>query len=148
MPCEKCKCEGKCKCDSKCNQNACMSKKYTCLCPFSLGLALGITSGLTMMIFAWVAMGYGYGMWLVKQYALIYHGYGASWTGGLIGGLWGLLFGFIFGFIVGGLYDCFICCGRKCRWSRCQPGCGECKKTNGSNQQETRRYHGHHGERE
>lgn len=94
------------------------------ICPFTLGLALGITCGLFMIFYAWAAMWWGWGMSMVEQWGSVYSGYAATWVGGLIGGLWGLLKGFIFGFILAIIYNllthCKKCCGM-CGNQECGP---------------------------
>lgn len=84
------------------------------LCPFSLGIAIGVTKGLFILLLAWVAMWTGFGMSMVNHIASVHSGYSASFVGGLMGGLWGLVWGFIFGFVVALIYDwCLCCCSRK-----------------------------------
>jgi len=82
----------------------------TKLCPFSLGIALGVASGLFLMLFAWAGHLWHYGLPLISQIATIFYGYAPTVLGGLYGALWGLLEGFIFGFIVALVYDFCICC--------------------------------------
>lgn len=74
-----------------------------------MGLALGITKGLAFMLFAWVGYFFGYGVDMIHQVAVLYHGYGASVMGGVYGGLWGLLCGFIFGVIFAFIYNMCLC---------------------------------------
>ena len=92
------------------------------LCPFSFGLALGITAGLCKMIFAWSAAMWGYGAIVIDQYASLYYGYGPSLAGGIIGGLWGLIVGFIFGAVIAFIYNFILC---HCKSKYC------CQKKNG-----------------
>lgn len=80
------------------------------LCPVSFGLALGITSGLFLMFFAWAAAIWGVGGSVMDMYVSFYYGYGPTFLGGIIGGIWGLVVGFIFGAIIALLYDCIVCC--------------------------------------
>ena len=94
----------------------------TRLCAPTLGIAFGVVTGLSLMLLAWAGMWWGYGNTFIDQYSLIYHGYGASWMGGLWGGLWGLIEGFIFGFILALVYNCVSCC---CKCPCCKNG--ECK---------------------
>lgn len=82
------------------------------LCPVSLGIAFGVTKGLFLLLFAWSGWLFHYGTAFVERLALYYHGYDASFVGGLIGGAWGLVGGFIFGLVVGLIYDfCVSRCG-------------------------------------
>jgi hypothetical protein len=88
------------------------------LCPFSLGVAFGVTEGLFMLGLAWAGWLGGYGLTLISSFGDVFSGFGPSFMGGLIGGGWGLLEGFIFGFIAGVIYDCCLCCCKKsCRSS-------------------------------
>src|SRR5579864_3507978 len=96
MGCIMCMCKGDC--------------KKTKLSKFALGISLGLTKGLWLLISAWVAWGFGYGMAMVQHIAQFYHGYGASFQGGLLGGLYGLLCGFILGVVIGFFYNCALCC--------------------------------------
>jgi hypothetical protein len=91
------------------------------VCPFTFGLALGITSGLFMMFYAWAAWLWGWGNAIVDQYSSVYMGYEASLMGGVYGGLWGLLVGFVFGFLLIMFYHLLSCCKKMC-----------CKKGNGN----------------
>ncbi len=95
----------------------------TFLCPVSLGLAVGITSGLGMMLFAWMAAYNGHGMAMMDQYATLYTGYGASFGGGVVGAIWGLMSGFICGAVIGLIYNCV----HKMCMSRCESSCNKNK---------------------
>jgi len=90
--------------------HACQGTK---LCPIALGVAFGVTEGLLMMLFAWVAAYTGIGVSAIEHFSGIYHGYAPSLVGGLWGGLWGLIVGYIFGAVVGTIYNCTISCCRK-----------------------------------
>lgn len=80
------------------------------ICPFSLGVALGVAEGLFMLLFAWAGHFWHYGLALINLLATVYHGYAPTLPGGIYGGLWGLLDGFIFGFIVALIYNFCLCC--------------------------------------
>jgi hypothetical protein len=86
---------------------------YFALCPFSFGIALGVTKGLFVMLFLWAGYVWGYGLSVIESMSHVYYGVSASFAGGFIGFLWGFLFGFVFGVIVGFIYDCCICCMKK-----------------------------------
>lgn len=86
-----------------------------------LGLAFGVISGLSMCLFAWLALWQGLGATMVSQWAEIYPGYAATIQGGLIGGAWGLLEGLIVGLVVAWVYNFFLCC------CKCMCGCQNCK---------------------
>jgi hypothetical protein len=83
------------------------------LCPFSFGIALGVTKGLCMMFFFWSAYLWGYGLPFVDTLSQLYAGTGPTLFGGLIGFLWGFLIGFIFGAVLAFIYDMCVCC--KCK---------------------------------
>lgn len=90
------------------------SSSCTKLNAFAFGMAIGITKGLAMMLFAWGGYFGGYGMDMIHLIASVYHGYAPTVMGGFIGAGWGLLCGFVFGFIAGSLYNrclgCSFCC--------------------------------------
>ncbi|OGT37369.1 MAG: hypothetical protein A3F12_06315 [Gammaproteobacteria bacterium RIFCSPHIGHO2_12_FULL_38_14] len=92
----------------------CGGKKGGCLCPFSLGIAVGVTSGLFMIAYAWIAATWGVGATVIQDFSSMYPGYTPTWMGGLMGGLWGLLEGFIFGFLIAIFYNFVMCCKMKC----------------------------------
>lgn len=86
----------------------------TKFCPISLGVAFGLANGFCLLVLAWAAMWFGYGVPLVEMIGSFYHGYAATYMGGLFGALWGFIDGFIFGAIVGVIYNFCMCrcCGR------------------------------------
>ena len=83
------------------------------LCAISLGVAFGVTEGLLMLLFAWVAAYTGFGVSVVEHISSIYYGYAPNLVGGLWGGLWGLIVGFIFGVAVGAIYNLTISCCKR-----------------------------------
>lgn len=85
---------------------------YSVLCPFSLGIALGITKGLFVLFFVWAGYFWGYALPMIESISHVYYGVGPTFVGGFVGFLWGFLYGFIFGVIVALIYDCCICCCR------------------------------------
>lgn len=97
------------------------------LCPFSFGLAVGITSFFAILIWSLWMMIYGLPPMMVAMHMHVPTGWET-----FIHALLGLLKGFLFGFFVAIFYDLFACCARgMCRKSegegRCQCGCGcEC----------------------
>src|ERR1700733_6156818 len=96
----------------------CKCRTTTRLGVFPLGIALGIVSGLWMMLFAWAVYASGHGATLITQWGQIYTGYVASIQGGFYGFLWGFLDGFISGIILALIYNlllwgCKCCCGCK-----------------------------------
>ncbi len=87
---------------------------YSKLSKCGFGFALGITNGLGMMLLAWAAMQWGFGASMITQVASVYHGYDATWMGGLYGAGWGFVDGFIFGFVAAAFYNlCLCCCCKK-----------------------------------
>ncbi len=87
---------------------------FATLSPFALGLALGVIKGVCLIVLAYAAWIFGFGMPMVEHVASYYHGYHASFVGGLVGGVYGLVGGFIFGYVYGFLYNFFMhrCCGK------------------------------------
>lgn len=83
---------------------------------FSLAFALGIVSGLCMLLFALYAYKYGHGIVLIAQWSEIYTGYAPTMKGAWIGAAWGFIDGFISGLIIAVIYNlCLCCCGAVCR---------------------------------
>jgi hypothetical protein len=87
------------------NKDGCYSK----LCPVSLGVGLGVTEAIFMIVFAWAGLFFGYGIDMVHQISGVYIGYAPTIVGGLIGGGWGFVDGFIFGLIAGAIYNYCVC---------------------------------------
>lgn len=83
----------------------------------ALGVACGITKALFLILFAWSAMYWNYGLSTITQIGEIYQGYNATFLGGLYGGGYGLLVGFVFGCLIGFFYNLCVCC---CRCSLCR----------------------------
>jgi hypothetical protein len=79
------------------------------LCPFSLGLALGLTSGLAVIVWTVWAMYYGVMVAMSFRDAAVYAG-------------WMILDGFLFGFVLALLYDLIACCCFK-RMKKCDSDC-------------------------
>lgn len=79
------------------------------LCPFSFGLALGITYGLFVLFMALVIV---INMAPPEMEGLRPH---LTWMTVIMHSLWALLKGFIFGLVMALIYDGFICIGKKCR---------------------------------
>lgn len=89
------------------NSKACCKSRG--LCPLSFGLALGITSGLAVLIWMIVIM-YGF----MPTPPFIHEP--LTWGHGFIYALWGLLKGFVFGFVLALIYDLILCCkGKSCK---------------------------------
>ena len=85
------------------------------LSPVSLGLALGILWGVSLLVTGLVATYYSYGKPFVMAISVMYMGYEPSVTGSLIGGLIGFVDAFIGGLIIAWLYNFFLrcCCCKK-----------------------------------
>lgn len=96
--------------------------KYSKLSPVGLGIAFGFISGLSMMIFAWMAMKNGHGMQIIDLWSSIFPGYAATWGGGVVGAAWGFVEGFVTGLITAWVYNLCTCCG--CPMKGCC-GCGK-----------------------
>lgn len=79
------------------------------LCPFSLGIAIGIIDGLYMLLLGWGAWLWGYGHPFIEQVGGIFYGYAPTLLGGVLGGIWGFVEGFIFGVLVGLIYNLCAC---------------------------------------
>jgi len=86
------------------------------LCPVKFGIALGLTCALFMALAAWLAGSWGYAKSMVDMYGAMYHGYDASFEGGLWGILWGFIKGFVFGFVLISFYHLVKrCCSKSCQ---------------------------------
>jgi len=106
------------------------------LCPISLGLAIGLVSGLAMFIWALWLMYFGASP-MMAEYNLPVPTFKAA----LILLLAGFAKGFLFGFFVALFYDCIICwcknagycsvCSKGncscCKGDKCDCSCGCCK---------------------
>jgi len=85
------------------------------LCPVSLGLSLGLTWGLSVLIMGLVAHVYAYGKPFVAAVGALYIGYHPSISGSIIGGLIGFVDAFIGGAIIAWIYNAVSrCCEKKC----------------------------------
>jgi hypothetical protein len=73
----------------------------------ALGLSLGLTWGLTVLITTWWLLIVGSSGFTISNLSRFYFGYSFSWFGGIIGSLWGFVDGFICGFIIAWLYNMF-----------------------------------------
>ena len=71
----------------------------------SLGLALGILKGVGLMLLAFAGVWWGYGSEMISHLGLYYHGYAASYVGGLYGLALGFVCGFIGGYLIAKLYN-------------------------------------------
>lgn len=81
---------------------------------FPFALAIGITSGLGMLIMGLLAMHYHWGTPVVNLVASLYKGYAPTVEGALWGGLWGFIDGFICGIVIVFIYNiCIRCCKPK-----------------------------------
>lgn len=77
------------------------------------GVAIGVTTGIFMMLFAWAGRLWGYGIPIIHDISSVYLGYAPSLVGGLLGGLWGFVDGFIFGIVTGWIYNLCVSCSCK-----------------------------------
>ncbi|MBB72559.1 MAG: hypothetical protein CMF50_09200 [Legionellales bacterium] len=83
------------------------------ICVCSLGLALGITWGLGMLITGLFGTYTGYGLGFVNAMGSVYIGFDATLVGSFLGLVWGFADAFIAGVIIGWLYNLFSHCGCK-----------------------------------
>ena len=96
-------------------------KKRSHLCPFSFGLALGITSALAVLIWGAWMMYHGAPPAVIERMGPL------DWSNISIHALWTLLKGFVFGLVLALLYDLFACMCKSmcCRKSKLEAGsCG------------------------
>ena len=75
------------------------------LAPAKLGFALGLIWGLGVMLLAWGAWLFGYGLLFIRTLSSIYFGLSPSFLGGIFGGLCGFVDFFIFGFLAALVYN-------------------------------------------
>lgn len=91
----------------------------THLCPFSFGLALGITAALAVLVWtAWV-MFYGVPPMMAEHHPMIE----ATWGRGALHAVIMLVKGFVGGFVFAFIYDWILCIGGKC----CTKTDGKCE---------------------
>ena len=81
--------------------------------PLALGLALGVTWGVSVMLMGIVAFYFMYGTAFVTAMGAIYVGYEASILGSIIGGFIGFVDAFIGGVVIAWLYNVFSGCCKK-----------------------------------
>lgn len=112
--------------------NKCGTNSLGKLCPFTFGLALGITCGLFMFFWSIWVMYYGMPTSLPAAYAIA----NPSWSTSGVLGLIGLVKGFVFGLVFAFIYDLILCCCKKCRCCKSSSGemttCGKCGCTDKS----------------
>ena len=86
------------------------------LSPMSLGLAIGLTWGVSVLIMGLLATHFLYGTAFVSAMGHVYVGYEASILGSFIGGVIGFVDAFIVGAIIAWLYNFFSgSCGKSCK---------------------------------
>lgn len=92
----------------------------TKLCPVSLGLALGITSALAVLVWSLWILYYGVPPAMAEMVTVT-----PTLGGAFVHAFWALLKGFIFGFFLALFYDLISCCckARCCRDSSCGCSC-------------------------
>lgn len=80
--------------------------------PLALGLAMGILTGIMMMLLAWWGWYSGSAsiMAMIQQWSSIYPGLDTTVIGGIFGAAWGFLEGLISGFLLAWLYNICSCC--------------------------------------
>ncbi len=89
------------------------NKKSMRLSVCSFAFALGITNGLGLLLLAVAGLYFNYGLVAIQEISMLYHGYAASWMGGLFGLGWGFLDGLVFGIVLALIYNLCLCyCGK------------------------------------
>jgi hypothetical protein len=80
-----------------------------CVCPVSLGLAVGLTSALFFLVcFGWMMNG-GSSMMM----SMMHMSMPTTWSVGVTHAFWAFVRGFFFGFFVALFYDYIVCrCGK------------------------------------
>lgn len=94
------------------------------LCPLSLGIAIGVTSALAVLV--WTVWVITQGMPPSMAAANIPM---PTFETGAVHAFWALIKGFVFGFVVAFIYDLCLCIGKSfCKkdGSTCACGCGCC----------------------
>lgn len=78
---------------------------------WSFGFALGLWSGVAMLLLAWFGWWCNWGSAFINLLSSVYVGYAASFWGGVIGFVWAFVVYFIFGVLFAWVYNCCGCCG-------------------------------------
>ena len=82
----------------------------------SMGLAIGVTWGVVILLTGLIGGYFDYAQGFVTAMGSIYVGYKATLWGSILGGLYGFIDGFIFGVLIAWFYNLFNgCCGRCCK---------------------------------
>ena len=90
-------------------QGDCSNKVH--LSAFGLGMGIGVTWGLGVMLLALMAwLGGGWGSELVKSLGSLYIGYAPTGVGSIVGLVWGFADGFVTGLLIAWIYNCVVCC--------------------------------------
>jgi len=75
--------------------------------PLALGMAAGVTWGVSVLIMGLLASYFMYGAAFVSAMGTVYVGYDASIAGSLMGGVIAFVDAFVVGAIIGWLYNMF-----------------------------------------
>ena len=75
--------------------------------PLALGMATGVTWGVSVFLMGLIAYYFMYGMAFVSAMGAVYIGYEASIIGSLMGGIIAFVDAFVVGAIIGWLYNVF-----------------------------------------
>ena len=94
-----------------------------CICPgklgvFALAMAIGISSGLGMLLLGLLGHFFQSGLSIITLASSIYIGFEPTIMGAIIGGLWAFVEGAIWGAIIAALYNKCLCCP-VCKASTC-----------------------------
>ncbi len=81
--------------------------------PVALGLAFGVTWGVSVFLMGIIAYLYAYGKPFVEAMSALYIGYEPSIAGSVIGGVIGFIDAFIGGAVIAWLYNKFAGCCHK-----------------------------------
>ena len=73
----------------------------------ALGMAMGLLTGLAMMLGTWWLLMWGSEGGVISSAQGLFYGYTYSWGGALIGFFWGFVWGFIAGVLIAWFYDLF-----------------------------------------
>lgn len=71
----------------------------------ALGLAVGLTWGLSILLVTWWLLIWNSTGNTISKLGGIFWGYTYSWFGGIVGFIWGFVFGFILGFLIASFYN-------------------------------------------
>lgn len=74
----------------------------------SLGMAIGITSGLLVFLLGLAASMLGWGIGLAQALSSVFIGFGPTLVGSIAGAVWGFVDGLVAGMLIGCFYNRFL----------------------------------------